>query len=484
MCEPPDRGTRPAQGEAPALLWRSRLLGGGCFSPRVPDGTIVCNQDSDCPAGLICTPATDGTAALCCRGGTCPARIRGDPGASPPADGGPPGDAGPDPGPPAPDAGSEPPPGPMDAGSPAVPVTCSDGARTPPAPGPGRRLHCAVFVGSQSTSLGLEVITGNNPVSSATHGVCQAGLDLPGGPLPPSTLDALVATLRQLRQICTEAGGVPVGAVAAGWARQAPDRLAIQARVRADAQLELEVPDEAREVEHRYRGATRNRRGRIVLDEGREVPEILVWPQGAAAPVRHVFPLSREEVGAMYLAAGTYATFEAARLALRTRLNASLSAAWLELAELIGDDEVVPQVAVGPDTSAAVPLAVEGMLRDAATGWFDPARYQARVAALDPSPSPYGEVLGILSPAEVDGFFISINQRDFMQLRSEPIRSSYGARVMLATVLLDLLGDEALATEFGFTGDQPLARLPAAASSSPTSTRLRPLTAPAGEPRS
>jgi hypothetical protein len=426
------------------LLLAVALLGGGCFSPRVPDGTIVCNRDSDCPAGLTCTPGTDGTPALCCRGGTCPARIRVDPGAAPP-------DAGPDLGPPAPDASSEPPPGPVDAGSPAVPVTCSDGARTPPAPGPGRRLHCAAIVGSQSTSLGLEVITGNDPVSSATHGVCGAVLDLSAGPLPPSTLDALVATLRQLRQICTEAGGVPAGAVATGWARQAPDRVAIQARVRAEVQLELEVPDEAREIEHRYRGATRNRRGRIVLDEGREVPEILAWPQGAAAPVRHVLPLSREEVGAMYLAAGTHATFEAARLALRTRLNAGLSAAWLELADLIGDGDVASQVAVGPGASAAVPLAVAGMLRDAATGWFDPARYQARVAALDPSPSPYGEVLGILSPADVDGFFPSLGQRDFMQLRSEPIRSSYGARVLLTTVLLDLLGDEALATEFGFT---------------------------------
>ena len=80
-------GRRP-MGDRSAKRWRcfvaATLLAGGCFSPRVPDGIIICNRSSDCPAGLICTPATDGTAALCCRGGICPARISGDSGALPP----------------------------------------------------------------------------------------------------------------------------------------------------------------------------------------------------------------------------------------------------------------------------------------------------------------------------------------------------------------------------------------------------------------
>ena len=53
--------------------WPTLLLAASCnFSPTVPDCVITCTKDSDCPAGLICTPSPDNTPSLCCRAGTCP----------------------------------------------------------------------------------------------------------------------------------------------------------------------------------------------------------------------------------------------------------------------------------------------------------------------------------------------------------------------------------------------------------------------------
>jgi hypothetical protein len=455
------------------LLGAAALLAASCgFSPRVPDGTIVCNRDTDCPAGLICTRSTDGTAALCCRGGTCPARISapGRPGPATSTDAG----EGPSPSPaPVPDAGADaaagapaprdaagvPDTAPDSAGAAAL-VTCSDGAENGPPPAAGRKLYCAISVGNDWSSLGLEIITGTDPVSATTHGVCQAALKLgeqttsPGGgarPLAPPNVDALVAVLERFQQVCAQARGTPVGAVAASWARIAPNLAEIQARVRAGAQLELEVPDAARELELRYRGAARNRRARIVFDEWRETPEILAWPRGAAVPMRLPVPISFKETGDMYLAGALYSSFEAARVALRTRLHEEMRPALERLAELVGDQDLVPTVAVGPTTNATVLLAVRGELRDPASGWFDPERYQSRVEAAPTAVSSYGRSYGVLSPAQVDGFFPSIDDRQFNQLRSEPIRSRYGEWMVLSSIVLDILGDEVLATEFGFT---------------------------------
>jgi hypothetical protein len=450
-------------------FWTAAVLAGCGFSPRIPDGTIVCNRDSDCPAGLSCTPGTDGTAALCCRGGTCPARINGPSGGSPGAlDGGPPGsspaaDAGPDapagpaPAPSPPDDAASPPDLPADAADPAALVRCTPGLADLPPPAGNRRLTCTIFVGNATSSLGVDSLIGNDPVSTAAQGGCQAPLALGelDGPVPPATVEALVAVLQRFQQACSEARGTLVGAVAASWARAAPNRAAVAARVLAATQIELAVPDEDEELEHRYRGAARNRIGRIVLDDGGGAPQILVWPAGDSAPTRHLIPLSFQEAGAMYLTAATYAGFEPARLALRMRLQNALQPVLDELAELLDDEEVLPEIAIGPGTDPTVPLAVEGDLRDPQTGWFDLPRYQAAIAMARPTASPYGQALGILTPSDLDRFFPSLGERDFVQLRSEALRAAYGERILLTTVLLDIFGDEVLATEFGFPATAP-----------------------------
>jgi hypothetical protein len=459
-------------GQISRYLTIVALLASGCgFSPRIPDGTIVCNQSRDCPGGLVCTPATDGTASLCCRGGICPARVTagGNGGPGPAADGAAPtsdarpaagADAGAAPAPQ--DAASNPPDSaPADAAPAAPAFTCSGGAMmTPPNLSGDRRLLCAILLGDSQSTLGMEIITGTNLVGSVSQGSCQATLNLPaqtadpegGGarPLTGPSLDGVVTLVQKFKQICADLRGTVVGVAGSSWARQVTNRAEVLARVRAETQLELEVPTEAQEIEHRYRGATRNRTGRIVLDEGRDVPEILVWPQGASSPTRLTVPISYQETGSMFLAAPAHTSFESARVALRARLFENMRAPLANLANLVDDEDVASAVAIGPGSDATVPLAIQGGLRDQA-GWLDPARYQARLDAGTTMLSSYGRVHGVVTPTQVDDFFESINLRDFSQLRSDPIRSRYGERVLLTTVILDILGDEVLATEFGFT---------------------------------
>jgi hypothetical protein len=446
------------------------------FNPHVPDGIVTCGADQDCPGGFSCNGASPSQLGRCCRGGVCPT------GNAPAAPGGGTDASVPAPVPatsdaafPAADAeitlppaapGTVGPLAPPDAGAPdsssdgpaALPITCSANAGTPPPPAADRQTYCTVQLGDRYLVLGIDVVTANDPVTTRSHAVCwaepmllAATTDPTGGrrPLAPVALDELIRGVGQLRDRCNAAGGRLIGAVAGAWARQVPNQVAIQARLRQDTGLELAIPSEVQELSLRYLGATRNRRGRIVFSDWSSSADVLYWPASASAPTRHIVPVSFEQAAVQYFGSTGYTSFEDARRALRARLQDQMKTLTDDLRSLIGAGTLQAGVTVGP-TDATVLLAVKGTLRDATRGWDAPDSYRRKVADATVTTSPYGRVYGLVLPAELDVFFTSITARDFTQLRSEPIRAAYGGHVMLTTTVLDLLADEGRATEFGF----------------------------------
>jgi hypothetical protein len=237
--------------------------------------------------------------------------------------------------------------------------------------------------------------------------------------------------------------------VAGAWAREAPDRAAVQARLRQDADLELVIPGEVQELSFRYLGATRNRRGRIVFSDWASQADVMYWPPTATAPTRYVVPVSYDQAAAQYFTSPTYAGFEDARRALRARLQDEMQPLTDDLQDLIAAGTLQPGVVIGP-SDATVLMALKGQLRDPTRGWDAPDSYRRKLADATVATSPYGRVYGVVLPAELDVFFTTITARDFTQLRTEPIRVAYGGHVMLTTTLLDLLADEGRGTEFAF----------------------------------
>jgi hypothetical protein len=461
---PPGLPRRPARSGwmRPARsLFAAAVLAIGCgFSPVIPDGTIVCSQDTDCPAGLVCSASPANTASrLCCRGGSCPVpgSEPGDPGRSSPADGGSPapsiGGTG---GTPRPEP-SRPAGGELD---PVSGVTCQTGNDLQRPLFADEKLHCTIAAEDSGVGLGVDLIARNDPTTIFTSGSCQANLRLAeeavdpvtglGRPLGQATIDKLVLAVQRMQRFCEDARGTLVGMVAGSWARKASNVPDVSARLLAETGLTLDVPSESEELARRYLGAARNRLGRIVYDEWLDVPEILIWPTDAAAPTRYTVPMSFSEVGSAYLSNAENTTFNQTRTALRGRLN-NIRYVMVILARRVAGGTLSSSVAIGPTTNATIPLAVKGELRDATDGWYEPQRYQAKIDQARVALSPQGWIFGTLTPAEIDAFFPSINAREFMQLRTDPVLRTYGEWVTLSTSILDMLGKEARATEFVFT---------------------------------
>jgi hypothetical protein len=497
------RGARPSRPPlAPTLALAATLAltltlatTAGCrFDPRVPSGVILCAGDGECPQGMSCRIAPAGPAAgarVCCQGDLCPA-----PGPATTDAAGNAGDAAP----PAPDAatdleqtvppvvtpGAPPtdPPAPTDAATPAtdaatpatdaatpaatdaaaaVPVTCSAGFATPIAPAPGVRTTCTLHARDAYVALGVDTLIGDDATSVRAHAVCWVDHPLgalatdpatgAGRALPAAAVERLVAAVTQLRQLCARHDGALIGAVAGGWARQASNRAELAATLRQRAGVTLDIPSAEQELRDVYLGVTRNRRGRLVIDGRWSSPELLLWPTSAPAPRRYTLPMSFAE-GGRYLADPSHASFDDARRALRGRLVADARATLDELRALIQGGELAPAVAVGP-ASALVPLAVAGRLRDTAGRWDDTAAYRRKLAEATVTPSAHGRIFGLVLPAQIDELYRGIDGAQFTDLRSDPRRSAYGEELMLMTAVLDLVGDEAKATEFPFVFTAP-----------------------------
>jgi hypothetical protein len=429
----------------------------GCrFDPDIPEGTIACQHDGECPADLSCRlSGRAGEPGLCCRSASCGGSLP----QPPPSAANPPDAASP-----SPDAGVDlaPPTTGVDAAADsgggegaANLVTCAPDftAITPMA---SERLHCTIALQGDYTFLKLDRIARTDPLTTRVGSSCWAALPLEAEtfvantarPLGKPTLDRLVQALAKMQQLCTEGRGTLVGAVADAWARRATNTPEIVARVRADTGLTLDVPTEAQALVHVFLGLSRNRRGRVVFNDWPE-PQLLSWPLGNSAPTRYPLPISFGGAGEMYLANEAYSSFDAARYALRTFLTDAIRPALDAIDEGVLDEDLAPSVAVGR-TDATIPLAVKGRLRDAMGVWFDPEAYKRALETAMPSLTTYGWDFGVVRPPEIDEFFPSITAREFTQLRGSPLRATYGQYLILDTTILDILADEAQITEFGF----------------------------------
>jgi hypothetical protein len=443
----------------------------GCaFHPVVPSNSVGCSEDSECPTGYQCRPLpADPTIKACCQGLSCgpateeiaPDAAPGHPTASPPAD------AAPAPGPDAevvlPPAAAHP-----DGGVDAVSgdggvdvnalVSCSNGFETPLPSEAGRESFCTIVANSGYVYLGIDSITMNDPVSVRAYAVCSAALPLgaettdstgAGGALSKPTLELMVKVVNRFQELCRPHHARLVGLLATGWARGAVNQNEIRARLQEATGLDLDIPTPDQELQQRYYGVTRYRRGRIVLDPSLDQAALLSWPAEAPAPVRTPCTVGYGAAGSMYFASASYQSSEEARRALRGRLSEDLKAPLAELAAQVKKGALAPEVSVGP-VGPLVPLALDGKLRNPNGTWFDDLKWKAASDAATVSTSPYGRIYGAVLPDQIDHFFSSIGPTQFAQLRTSPIRDAYGVDLLYETTLLDLLGDEVRATEFGF----------------------------------
>jgi hypothetical protein len=240
-----------------------------------------------------------------------------------------------------------------------------------------------------------------------------------------------------------------VGLLGTGWARAAINQNEIKARLKEGTGLDLDIPTLDQELQQRYYGVSRYRRGRIVLDPSYDKAEILSWPQAAPALTRTIIPVAWSASAPMYFSNVTYQSSEDARRALRNRLSNEMAAPLAALADEVKQGRLAPSVSVGP-VGPLIPLALDGKLRNASGDWFDAARWKMASDAATVTTTPYGRVFGVVLPAQLDKFFSSITSGQFAQLRTNPIRDAYGIELLYDTTLLDLLADEAKVTEFGF----------------------------------
>jgi hypothetical protein len=410
------------------------------FDPQVPEASVTCLQDDGCPAGFACRYLDrNAPRGVCCRNQSCGLAL------------------------PSVDSPNPNLPGPV---SPIdTLVTCRDGFNAIPLAS-SEMIACTISIRDQTTYLNLDVIARNDPVALRTVSSCSASIPVAAEAIDPTTkaarplgapvLDTLVRVAVRMKERCAEARGTMVGAVADPWARPVPNAQQLVARLREEAQLSLQIPSEEEEQVQLYLGLTRNRRGRLVVQD-RPTPRLLFWPQNAAAVRAVILPIGYGQAGETYLANVTFSDFASARAALRGRLQNDLRGALAEIAGFFQQKALSPAVAVGR-SDATLPLAVKGKLQDASRVWFDPDRYRTAVNSATPALTAFGIDFGTVKPADLDAFAAAITAPEFAQLRSDPIRGDktdgYGEYVFLTTALLQLLAQAGPIAEFGFPQTQ------------------------------
>jgi hypothetical protein len=259
----------------------------------------------------------------------------------------------------------------------------------------------------------------------------------------------VVKLINHYKQLCQPHGARLVGLLGTGWVRAAVNQNEIKARIKEGTGLDLDIPTPDQELQQRYYGVSRYRRGRIVLDPSYDKAELLSWPPGAPALTRTIIPVGWSASASMYFSHIAYQSSEEARKALRGRLSSELAAPLAALAAQVKQSTLAASVSVGP-VGPLVPLALQGKLRTAGGDWFDTTQWKMASDAATVTSTPYGRVYGLVLPAQVDRFFSSLTGSQFAQLRTEPIRDVYGIELLYDTTLLDLLADEVKASEFGF----------------------------------
>jgi hypothetical protein len=440
------------------LLLLAVLATASCFRPNVPSGKVSCTLDSDCPGGLSCQAASidPGGGRLCCGRLGCG-------GTSPVADAAPPVDAPPRPDAPVvalpdgaigsgevprPDAGVVTPvpdaapmsPDTAPGSDVAAMVTCAKPVTTAFAPGPGRKSYCTVGVQDTRVMLNLDLIDNDNELTISSFQVCQVPLDLaaktaplPGQAPPPllaSDIQLVAAIAGYYQTLCTSMHVDNfVGVYATAWGRQAPNIGDVNAAVKARTGVELEVLNTQQETTQRYLGAAGNRRRYLVLHARGNDLLLTSWPDGDAGPSEVIVPTNMRIANDRFFGNTNYFQYSTARRDYEDAIDTDLSGQLTTWRTQMNSDRLIDNLIFDGDDATFV-LALRNELRNNNT-WDDVETFNMKLAAASATMTVYGWSFGVIPGATLQNFGESIfNNREFTQLRSEPVKSAYGLEVM------------------------------------------------------
>ncbi len=331
------------------------------------------------------------------------------------------------------------------------------------APAAGRKVYCAIDLGSNNAKLQVISMEAGKPLSFKDERQCRVRLGfgamvfssatMARSALKDGEITNLIATMKELQRVCTLDTGLLVGAEATQWARDATNMAEVSARVKTATTLDIEVLTGEQEGIYGYAAGTRNSPERFSLDPGSNSFQIGWLPRGSTTVRTVSVPLGYVRGANTFYTEATTDSYDVARAKhaadLKTRLDAELarltppsSLALLKAAITAGD--LKPEIfAVGQD--GALHLSIKALLRDTAGKWIDtePA-YADRVAMERPMVNAvYGDITTVLTPADLTGFFSTvIEQPDFEALKSAKIRDIYGGKALANAVLLDTLVKE------------------------------------------
>jgi hypothetical protein len=334
----------------------------------------------------------------------------------------------------------------------------------------GREVVCALDIGSNNAKLVVLSLVKGQPDTLKDERQCRNSLRLgsktapdtanPGGrALPQADIDNLVLVVKQFQEICSGDKGMLLGAEATQWARDASNRAAVVAAVKAGTTVDIEVLTPEQEGQYGYTAATYNRPKKLSLDPGSNSFQIGFWLDGETAARTVSVPFGYQRGADKYYPHTPLTeTYEVIRKRHAEEIKTLLEAALGKLTpatNLAAIKAAISGAKLGPELyivgqDGALHLSVRGALRDTAGKWIDTSsNYTDRVAMEKPAAMAGipGLVTTVLTPAEISRFFSEIvKPADFDSLRSETVRDLYGEKALANAVLVDLL-----VTELGLT---------------------------------
>jgi hypothetical protein len=322
-------------------------------------------------------------------------------------------------------------------------------------PDPGRKVLCAIDVGSRNVKLIVSSLTGGDPLSFRNERQCRARLQLAdrttdktsGQPkaLVGADEDALVDVFAAYAERCKNDGGKVVGVVATEWARRIPNGPELQRAVDRRTGLQLEILGRLEEARFGYLAATRGERGKLVLDFGSRSLQLSFWAKSSSLPQVASVPLGIDEAGDRYFAKPAVTSYAAGQRALTQALRAELEPFFAKVRAARGQAEVGGQLfSLGENGDLA--LALKGKLWSGASPRaVSDSQYAAAVKGFSPARDPArGIIAAVMTPqalVEPTRLFEQ-NAPLFEDLRSDKLKRVYGNKMLVYPALIALLEAE------------------------------------------
>ncbi len=326
----------------------------------------------------------------------------------------------------------------------------------------GRKVYCAIDLGSNNLKLQILSLEPGKPLSFKDERQCRvrtgfgqivAPTGAPKAPLPGTEIGYLTAAIKEFQRICTLDSGTLVGTEATQWARDATNIADVKTQVKTATAVDIEVLTGEDEGVYGYAAATRNAPEKFSLDPGSNSFQIGWLPKGATKARTVSVPYGYTRSGKDFYAEVSTDTYEVARgkhaAKLKTDIDAALGAltpksSLADLRAAITAGNVKPELFI-PGQDGALHLTVKALLRGTDGKWIsDKAAYDARVGMEMPTADPmFGDITTKLVPADLTNFFATIiKPADYTSLRAGMARALYGEKALANAVLLDTLAKE------------------------------------------